>query len=333
MLLMLVAYGLGQTIGPLTLKPLESVNFMIGSVHIIYGNVACLILLAMNTIRIVLLGFLTHDLSNEHDLKAHQEKTKREGAVSISSNTSWGSILKNSFSFDVIFLLSHTVYSGVLGAFIGRTFPLVVDTLHYDNFALDMCFIGESVCMTIISILIGVAKPHSLGVYVCGVVSLIAFVIAQLCLFLLPRGMSEGFNVFLLVALVLSYAVNWITDQTFSIVTLGKLVPSEVKTDLGKREKFDGTYTFTGMGIFFYFSILWPLHIYRVFGCEGSRAPSPLNIFARVFAQFVFKNPFTSYSRYSRRSKVFGWCCTLVVHSVHRWVQLISTSPSTMFSM
>lgn len=186
----------------------------------------------MNSIRIVLLGFLTHDLSNEHDLRAHQEKAKWEGAASISINTSWGSILKNSFSFDVIFLLSHTVFSGVLGAFIGRTLPLVVDTLHYDNLALDMCFIGESVSMTIISILIGVAKPHSLGVYVCGVVSLIAFVIAQLCLFLLPRGMSEGFNVFLLVALVLSYAVNWITDQTFSIVTLGKLVPSEVQSSI-----------------------------------------------------------------------------------------------------
>ena len=231
MLFFLIAYSLGEITGPLIIKPLEKVNLSIESFHITYGNVAGLVLLTLSAIRLILAYFCTSDLSQEFDLKAHEARGAGNGEILTRSSTIFQT-LKNSFTFDAGLLLVQQLYTGCIPSFVGRAFPLVIETLGYNNLVLDMCYIGASVCMTIASIIISATKPSSRGVYVCGIISIVTLLICHIVMFLIPMDLSEPVNVLLVITMVLTYALHWITDMTFMIVTLGKLFPSSVQSSI-----------------------------------------------------------------------------------------------------
>ena len=225
-MLFLVAYGVGETIGPLVVKMFERVDFRLGGLHVTYGNVGALVLLMINTIRIVTVYFFTYDLSKEFDLKAHEKQTI-EPSTAESSELS---TLREYMCLDAVLLLIQQIYTGFLTSFIGRAFPLVISTLKYSNDVLDGCFMAASILMTIISIIIALIKPSNQGVYICGIVSVLALLLAQSVLFLIPMGLSNPLNIVLLSILVSTYALSYITDSTYIILTLGNLFPSSVQS-------------------------------------------------------------------------------------------------------
>ena len=225
-LYMLLACGFGQCIGPVMLIALDHIpEFRIGAITITYGNIAGLILLIMNSIRLIFTYFFTFDLSKEFDLKSHTKPATSENVQS-----SWISTVKQHFTFDVCFLVIQQIYTGFFVSFIVRCFPFVIDTLQYDNIILNVCYIGESVAMTFTSLVIGKMNLTSKGVYVSGILCLAAMFLCHLVLFLIKRKLGGAMNIILLCLLVFIHAFCWITDQTFIVVTLGKFVPSSVQS-------------------------------------------------------------------------------------------------------
>ena len=100
-LYMLFAYGLGECTGPVIMIALSHIpSFRIGAIEITYGNIAGLVLLILNSIRLVLVYFFTYDVSKEFDLKAQNNSDPTKNTPS-----SWFSTMKLYFSFDLCFLV------------------------------------------------------------------------------------------------------------------------------------------------------------------------------------------------------------------------------------
>ena len=226
----LVVYGAGETIGPLIIKTLETVHLNIGSLNITYGNISGLVLLTLNTIRLGLIPFCTYDLSKEFDFEAHEAETPDDTTASPSQSPL--QTLKQDFFFDAGFLIVHTLCFGFLTSYIVRAFPLITNTLNYSNLVLDMCFIGASISMTLISVIISATKPSSKAVYTCGITSIVSLLVCQILLFLIPMKISAPVNIVLLSTIVLGYALCWVTSITFIVVTLGKLFPSSAQSSI-----------------------------------------------------------------------------------------------------
>ena len=209
----------------LVIKMLDSVDFWIGGLHIMYGNIAALVMLTINTTRIVMVYFFAYDLSKEFDLKAREMQTTQTPKSPITSTS-----LRKHIRVDAVLLLLQQIYTGFFISFIARVFPLVTSTLHYNNTILDGCFIAASILTTLIPILLAVTKLSNSGVYGCGIVTLLTLLTAQIVLHLIPMGFNNTFNIILLSTLVLTYSLAFITDSTYIVVTLGKLVPSSVQS-------------------------------------------------------------------------------------------------------
>ena len=158
----MMANGIGEGVGPLMVKMLDCVDFWSRHISIHYmqsskecilciGNVSALGLLLLNTIRIVLVYFYSYDVSKEFDLKVHELKMKESTTTdTASSEKSWFSAVRESFSLDTTILLIQQIYTGFICFFIGRALPLVASSLNYCDFPLDACFIGTSLIMTFI---------------------------------------------------------------------------------------------------------------------------------------------------------------------------------------
>ena len=179
-----------------------------------------------NIIQLVSIILFSYDLSKEFDLKGQEQGTSEAPSAS-----SWAS-LKQSLSPDAVFLIFQQFYTGFFVSFLCRAFPLVVEALGYSDFILDVCFIVASVSMMVISIVAARMKFSHKGVYMCGISCLVGILISHVALGLLPLGFSKYLNIVLLSTLVVAYGFCWVTDQTFIIVTLGKMVPSSVQSSV-----------------------------------------------------------------------------------------------------
>ena len=294
----LFAYALGEITGPLVLIPLKRVpNLNMGAVSISYGNIGGIVLLVFNSVRLVLLYFFAHDLSKEFDLKAQLkaqemaepaaepaaesaaesaaepaaepavEPTAEPAAESTAEPAScslshWTSSLKKSFTFDAVFLLVQQVYTGFFISFVARSFPLVVETFGYSDAVLNMTFIGDSVAMTVVSLLMRRMNLTSRGVYVCGMLCLFFLLLIHVLLYLVPLKMGDAVNISLLCALVLLHAFCWITDQNFIVVTLGNIFSSSLQSSVeGIRCQLHKCGSFTAS--------LASAYIYRYFDYVG----------------------------------------------------------------
>ena len=228
----LFAYGLGEVTGPLVLLPLKHVpNFNMGILNISYGNIGGIVLLVFNTVRLGLLYFFAHDLSKEFDLKAElkaQEMSEHAAEPPPPCTTS----LKELFTFDAVFLLVLQVYTGFFVSFLARSFPLVVETFGYSDAVLNMSFIGASIAMTVVSLVMGRMNLTSRGVHICGILCLLFLLLSHVLLYLVPLKMGDAVNIFLLCALLFIYAFCWITDQNFIVVTLGSFFPSSLQSSV-----------------------------------------------------------------------------------------------------
>ena len=84
--------------------------------------------------------------------------------------------------------------------------------------------------MTLVSTVVSKMNLSSKGVYVCGILCLVAILLCHLVLYMIQRKLVEAVNVISVCTFVFLYGFCWITDQTFIVVTLGKFVPSTVQS-------------------------------------------------------------------------------------------------------
>ena len=169
--------------------------------------------------------------NNENSNNNNDNNNDNENSNVTNKRSSWRS-MKQYFSFDVIFLLVQQIYTGFFVSWLGRIFPFIVETFGYNDFILDISFIGASVAMTAIAFIVSKLNLSSRGVYVCGILCLLFLLICQVLLYLVPMKLAEWVNILLLSAFLFIYGFCWITDQTFIVVTLGKMFPSEVQSSI-----------------------------------------------------------------------------------------------------
>ena len=171
-----------------------------------YGNVSCLVLISFSVIRIFLIYFFVYDISKEFDLKAHetlpQENETRQRSLFQT--------LKKTFGYDATFLLVQQFYTGFYISLISRLFPFVVESLHYKNFVLDLCFIGMSVTSIVVSLIARKVNLSSRGIYYIGIMNLTFLLLQKIILVILPKGFNDAVNYVLLTALVLCCATCFI---------------------------------------------------------------------------------------------------------------------------
>lgn len=225
-ILIMLVYSVGDLLGPVLVKLLDKVDFWIGNLHIMYGNVSCLVLLSANTLRLILSCFFTHDLSREFNLKSALSPAEK----AMSSKAPWLATIRRSLGPDAIYLYVRQLFTQFFFVYQIRVLPLIIRHLRYSNLFLDVCFILTSVLMTIICLVMKVLRPTSKGVFNFGVLSLLCIFVSNVLYLLVGRGYGDVVDIFIIFALVFIYACAWTTDTSFIVATLGKLFPSSVQT-------------------------------------------------------------------------------------------------------
>ena len=86
-----------------------------------------------------------------------------------------------SFVARVLPLVVQQLYTGFVLSFLARVIPLVVETFGYSDFVLKISFIGASIAMTVMALVVGRLNLSSRGVYSCGILSLLSSFSATFC--------------------------------------------------------------------------------------------------------------------------------------------------------
>ena len=217
-------YGLVEVVGALCVNLLEKLNFWIGGLHIMYGNMPSMILLTVTIIRLILTYFFIHDISKEFDLKEHNflsmQSVRLEAAFTNRSHKPG-----TYFSIDTIVLLLQQFFSAcVCTALCPRIIPLIIETFHYGQVVVQMSFLGASVTIITTSLTIRQMKPTSTGVYYCGIMNLLLITVAMVILLIITTQKSNDVvNYILLILFIICFSTSWICEATFVVVTLGKM--------------------------------------------------------------------------------------------------------------
>ena len=92
---LLIAYGCGETVGPIIVKLLDKVDFWIGSLHIMYFTMPCLILIIFSIIKLILMYFFVHDISRNHELNVNESQAEETGTWDITISMSCSLMIGN----------------------------------------------------------------------------------------------------------------------------------------------------------------------------------------------------------------------------------------------
>ena len=219
-----LVYGFGEVVGTLCVILLEKLNFWIGGLHIMYGNMPSMILLTVTIIRLILTYFFIHDISKEFDLKEHNflsmQSVRLETAFTNRSHKPG-----TYFSIDTIVLLLQQFFSACISTTLcPRVIPLIIETFHYGQVVVQMSFLGASVMIMTTSLTIRQMKPTSTGVYYCGIMNLLLMTVAMVILLIITtQKTNDVVNYILLILLIICFSTSWICEATFVMVTLGKM--------------------------------------------------------------------------------------------------------------
>ena len=226
-LMVMFAYGLGETVGAICIKLLDNVDFWVGGLHIMYGNISSLVLLFVTIINIVLSYFFVHDISKEFEIKQNTIQSKQHGRpLEASLSINWLHQLEKYFGIDIIILLFQQLFVSAYGSILPRLIPLIMQTFHYTDLAVDVWYIGASISMICISLIIQKISPSPIGVYYYGVLSLLVTLVANTGLMVITDNLSNVMKYILLAVFLICYVVCWVCGSTFIIVTIGSLCHS-----------------------------------------------------------------------------------------------------------
>ena len=266
LLTLMIAYGFGETIGPIFVKLLDKVDFWVGSLHIMYFTMPCLVLVTFSIIKLILMYFFVHDISRLYGLNVNETLAVETGKSDVSISMSWWHKLISTFGIDAILLLVQQFYTGLVTSLFPRLIPLIMNTLRYNNLAVDLCFIGMSVSIMILSFIVKNSRLSPLGIYYCGILSLLSLILGHIVLIIIPKDLNDVVNWILIAVFLACYSFCWISDNTFIIFTLGKLFDNSNQTFVeGIRMAVHMTAgliaSLTSAYVYEYFNYLFPVYV------------------------------------------------------------------------
>lgn len=246
--LMGIGVFLGELLGGGITYLFYNVDFSIGTLSIKNGNVCAIPLVFLTTSQLCLVLFFVHNLSKEYDLKAHESKTVLSTTlgkkiienkevvvddVTIDHNTSKGerffAVISGKlslFSFDYMFMLILSFYSGIAIQLPLRMYPLIVQNLAYPKHIVSLLFIVYGTVSFFILLVLITMKVSNKAVYYIGLTTLPFCVVEGICVLYITDRNKVYINAILLTVLILSQCLFNLMDRLFVQVTCEKLLTS-----------------------------------------------------------------------------------------------------------
>ena len=227
----------------------EKVDINIGGLHIQYGNINAIFMIAMAVIIQVLAVFYVHDLSKEYDLK-QEESTQYEKCAyeenemaEIENNgEKRGFLVEKEFghfenvkrlftSFDVVLSYFLTFLFGYAELTMLKYIPIVVITkLEYRIIVLNIgLLINSLMSIAIIVFLVRVYITSESAYFVCVIAFLSMIVVGFLFLLMTPTN-SYTVNWILVILVYTLFSVFYLADDVFLVCITAKLVKSDIQS-------------------------------------------------------------------------------------------------------
>ena len=227
----------------------EKVDINIGGLHIQYGNINAIFIIAMTVIIQVLAVFYVHDLSKEYDLE-QEESTQYEKCAyeenemaEIENNgEKRGFLVENEFghfenvkrlftSFDVVLSYFLTFLFGYAELTMLKYIPIVVITkLEYRIIVLNIgLLINSLMSIAIIVFLVRVYITSESAYFVCVIAFLSMIVVGFLFLLMTPTN-SYTVNWILAILVYTLFFVFYLADDVFLVCVTAKLVKSDIQS-------------------------------------------------------------------------------------------------------
>ena len=227
----------------------EKVDINIGGLHIQYGNINAIFIIATAVIIQVLAVFYVHDLSKEYDLKQEESTQYEECAyeenemAEIENNgEKRGFLVENEFghfenvkrlftSFDVVLSYFLTFLFGYAELTMLKYIPIVVITkLEYRIIVLNIgLLINSLMSIAIIVFLVRVYITSESAYFVCVIAFLSMIVVGFLFLLMTPTN-SYTVNWILVILVYTLFSVFYLADDVFLVCITAKLVKSDIQS-------------------------------------------------------------------------------------------------------
>ena len=229
------SYSLGFSISPAITALFVNTDFWIGSIHITYGNVSGLFVLAMTVILQIVVVFSAHDVSREFDLKEDYEQRKREieenceYPKNVAATTSWMDTLRNVFlKFDTCLLMILSIYTCYLDIALFRMLPvIIIHNLKYHYAVVNFAFIGFAIVNITLTFTIIRYKVNSTGVYYFGLLSLLSLIAISGTIYIFSEALHNAWiNIMSLVIFIVALGLFMLGEAIFIQVVCAKLTRS-----------------------------------------------------------------------------------------------------------
>ena len=209
------------------------IDINVGGLHIQYGNISSIFLIALAIIIQALTVFYVHDLSKEYDLK-QEEVEKVENSQSLLKEETPNHVkkLQRLFaSFDVVLSYCLALIFGYAEVSMLKYIPVVILTkLGYSVAVLNIgLFLQSLMSIGVIVVIVRVSINSKTAYYIC-IVAFLAMIIMGFVFMLLKPTNTYTINWILAMLVYILFSVFYLAEDVFLLCITAKLVKSDIQS-------------------------------------------------------------------------------------------------------
>ena len=214
----------------------EKVDINIDGLHIQYGNICSLFLIALAIIIQVLAVFYVHDLSKEYDFKQEEVEKVEDSVARKPLLEQQAPALIEKFrrlftSFDVVLSYCLAMISGYAEMAMLKYIPIVILTkLDYSIAVLNigLC-VNSLMSIVIMVVIVRVSISSKTAYYIC-IVSFLSMIIIGFLFTLMKPTNTYTINWILFLLISILFSVFYLAEDVFLICITAKLVKSDIQS-------------------------------------------------------------------------------------------------------
>ena len=214
----------------------EKVDINIDGLHIQYGNICSLFLIALAIIIQVLAVFYVHDLSKEYDFKQEEVEKVEDSVARKPLLEQQTPALIQKFrrlftSFDVVLSYCLAMISGYAEMAMLKYIPIVILTkLDYSIAVLNigLC-VNSLMSIVIMVVIVRVSISSKTAYYIC-IVSFLSMIIIGFLFTLMKPTNTYTINWILFLLISILFSVFYLAEDVFLICITAKLVKSDIQS-------------------------------------------------------------------------------------------------------
>ena len=208
----------------------------VGGLHIQYGNISSIFLIALAIIIQVLAVFYVHDLSKEYDLKQEEvekvENSHARKSLLKEETPNHAEKLQRLFtSFDVVLSYCLALIFGYAEVSMLKYIPIVILTKHgYSITVLNIgLFLQSLMSIGVIVVIVRVSINSKTAYYIC-IVAFLAMIIMGFVFMLMKPTNTYTINWILAMLVYILFSVFYLAEDVFLLCITAKLVKSDIQS-------------------------------------------------------------------------------------------------------